>query len=303
METAMDAPAIETDRLTKTYGRRTAVSAVSLTVRRGEIYGFLGPNGAGKTTTMRMLLGLVRPSSGTARVLGAAAGDPTALRSLGAMIETPSFYPYLSGRDNLRVVARAGSIPVSSVAEVLDQTGMSADADRRVGSYSMGMRQRLGVAAALLGRPELLILDEPTNGLDPKGMAAMRDLLQALRSRGTTIMLSSHQLHDVEVLCDRAGIISHGSLVREAFLDDLRGGVRLAVSAEPLSEARALLERAFGASAVSEKDAKLMLAIDPGLAADVTKRLVTGGIAVHSVARDEGSLEDVLLALDSEVPS
>jgi len=171
---------VVTRELTKRYGDRLAVDAVSLSVRRGEIYGFLGPNGAGKTTTLRMLLGLVRPTSGHASVLGAPPGTPAALRRIGALIEGPGFYPYLSGRENLRVLARYAGLDDVAVEAALTLVDLASRAGDRYRSYSLGMKQRLGVAAALLGDPQLLILDEPTNGLDPAGMADMRDLIRGL---------------------------------------------------------------------------------------------------------------------------
>src|SRR5918992_1188486 len=177
--------AIETRDLTKVYGKRiTAVDRLNLTVRRGEVYGFLGPNGAGKTTTLQMLLGLVRATSGTATVLGKTQGDPEIRARVGAMVEEPAFYPYLSGRDNLRVVARLGGLPQNRIDEVLDEVDLADRAGDRFKTYSQGMRQRLGVAAALLKDPDLLILDEPTNGLDPTGMADMRVTLRQLADAG-----------------------------------------------------------------------------------------------------------------------
>ncbi len=160
---------IETGELTKRYGTRPAVDRVGMHVRQGDVYGFLGPNGAGKTTTMRMLLGLVRPTSGTARVLGEAPGEPSALRRIGTLVEAPVFYPYLSGRDNLRVFARYAGVPGTRDDEVLRTVGLADRAGDRASSFSLGMKQRLGVATALLKDPQLLILDEPTNGLDPSG--------------------------------------------------------------------------------------------------------------------------------------
>jgi ABC-2 type transport system ATP-binding protein len=212
---------VVTRGLTKRYGERIAVDAVGLTVRRGETYGFLGPNGAGKTTTLRMLLGLVRPTSGSATVLGRAPGAPARLARIGALIEGPGFYPYLSGRENLRVPARyrsLGDVPVEAALERVDLTGRSGD---RYRAYSLGMKQRLGVAAALLGEPELLILDEPANGLDPAGMADMRDLIRTLSDQGQTVMLSSHLLGEVEQVCDRVG--ENQAVVWPSTVDLVRG--------------------------------------------------------------------------------
>ena len=182
---------VETRDLTKRYGPHiVAVDRVSLTVRRGEVYGFLGPNGAGKTTTMRMLLGLIRPTSGAASVLGRQPGHPESLACVGALVESPAFYPYLSGRDNLRVIARYADVPKERIDSALEQVELADRARDKFATYSLGMKQRLGVAAALLKDPELLILDEPTNGLDPAGMADMRDLIRSLGSGETASALS-----------------------------------------------------------------------------------------------------------------
>jgi ABC-2 type transport system ATP-binding protein len=190
---------VETRGLTKHYGRTRAVERLDFTVRRGEVYGFLGPNGAGKTTTLRMLLGLIRPSSGTARVLGGEPGSPPGLARVGALVETPAFYPYLSGRDNLKALAHLSGEPATKerVGEVLEVVGLAGRAKDRFKKYSLGMKQRLGVAA-LLKDPELLILDEPTNGLDPKGMAEMRSLIRNLGRGERTVLLSSHLMGEVE---------------------------------------------------------------------------------------------------------
>src|SRR2546421_11009921 len=214
--------AVSTDNLTKRYGEHLAVDGVSLTVRRGEVYGFLGPNGAGKTTTLRMVLGLIRPTSGTATVLGEPPGAANA--NVGALVEGPGFYPYLSGRDNLRVLARYRGLDEAEVGDVLVRVDLGDRAGDRFSRYSLGMKQRLGVAAALLGNPELLILDEPTNGLDPAGMSDMRRLLVQLAEAGHTGLRSSHLLGEVQEICDRVGVISRGRLVTEATVDELRGG-------------------------------------------------------------------------------
>src|SRR3954462_1893731 len=239
----MSETVVATDRLTKRYGDRLAVDSVSLTVRRGEVYGFLGPNGAGKTTTLRMLLGLVRPTAGDAAVLGAAPGSPSALARIGAMVEAPGLYPYLSGRDNLRVLAGHAGAPPERVDDVLAEVGLADRAGDRTRTYSMGMKQRLGVAAALLKDPELLILDEPTNGLDPAGMAEMRSFIRSLSRGGRTVVLSSHLMGEVEQVCDRVGVIREGVLVAEGTVEELRGRASLRVRAEPIGEAARLVAR------------------------------------------------------------
>ncbi len=295
---------VVTHQLTKRYGERTAVDAVDLTVRRGEIYGFLGPNGAGKTTTLRMLVGLVRPTSGEASVLGHAPGSPAGLRHIGSLIEGPGFYPYLSGRENLRVLARYACLDDVAVAAALEQVDLSDRADDRYRSYSLGMKQRLGVAAALLGRPELLILDEPTNGLDPAGMADMRDLIRSLAGNGQTVVLSSHLLGEVEQICDRVGVISAGRLRIESSVTDLRGGASLMVRAEPIPAAAAVAARMVGAARVSTVDGVLHLDTRADRAAELVRAMVHADIEVHEIRPQERSLEDAFFALTgSAVPT
>ena len=290
--------AIETRDLTKIYGSRVrAVDRLNLTVRRGEVYGFLGPNGAGKTTTLQMLLGLVRPTSGTAAVLGRVPGDPEGLARVGSMVEEPGFYPYLSGRDNLRVIARLASISENRIEAVLDEVDLLDRAGDRFRTYSQGMRQRLGVAAALLKDPDLLFLDEPTNGLDPAGMADMRALIRKLGSGDRTVVLSSHLLGEVQQICDRVGVIARGSLIAEDTVDELRGQGSLLVRAEPLRSARESAEQLLGAERVQVLDGTLRLDSDPADAARINRELVGAGIAVSEIRPLERSLEDVFLSL------
>ncbi|WP_067844984.1 ABC transporter ATP-binding protein [Nocardia lijiangensis] len=238
---------VVTSGLTKRYGEHTAVDDVGMRVAAGEIYGFLGPNGAGKTTTLRMLAGLIRPSAGTATVLGGAPGDPSVQRRIGALIEGPGFYPYLSGRDNLRVLATYRGLGRAEVSDALDRVGLADRADDKFRTYSLGMKQRLGVGAALLGHPDLLILDEPTNGLDPAGMAEMRELITELTADGHTVLLSSHLLTEVQEICDRVGVISGGRLITESTVAELRGAASLLLRAEPVGVAIAAVRAALGA--------------------------------------------------------
>jgi ABC-type multidrug transport system ATPase subunit len=289
---------VETNDLTKTYGAHvTAVDRVSLSVRRGETYGFLGPNGAGKTTTLRMLLGLVRPTSGTATVLGEAPGHPGTLARVGSLVETPGFYPYLSGRDNLRVVARYAGIGNRRVDEALDLVSLSDRAGDRYATYSLGMKQRLGVAATLLKDPELLVLDEPTNGLDPAGMRDMRALIRELGSSGRTVLLSSHLLAEVQQLCDRVGVISRGELIAQSTVDELRGEAGLLVAAEPLDLAREHAEKLLGADQVSVVDGTLRLRTAPSEAGRVNRELVTAGLVVTELRPIERTLEEAFLEM------
>jgi ABC-type multidrug transport system ATPase subunit len=289
---------IETRALTKHYGDAiVAVDDLELRVRRGEVYGFLGPNGAGKTTTLRMLLGLVRPTSGQATVLAAPPGSPQGLARIGAMVEEPAFYPYLSGRDNLRVLARYAGAPEDRVEAVLDEVRLSGRAGDGFATYSQGMKQRLGVAAALLKDPELLILDEPTNGLDPSGMAEMREFIRSLRKGGRTVLLSSHLMGEIEQVTDRVGVIRDGSLVAEGTVEELRGQAGLRVRAEPLAEAARLIGALPEVDEVTRIDGLLEVAVDTAEAPTINQMLVQAGIAVSELYAQKASLEDVFLEL------
>jgi ABC-2 type transport system ATP-binding protein len=292
---------VETRDLTKRYGPRiVAVDRVSLTVRRGEVYGFLGPNGAGKTTTLRMLLGLVRPTSGTASVLGRPPGDPEGLARVGALVELPAFYPYLSGRDNLRVIARYANAPKKRIEVALDLVDLADRARDKFATYSLGMKQRLGVAAALLKDPELLILDEPTNGLDPAGMADMRALVRRLGSGECTVLLSSHLLGEVEQICDRVGVISRGRLIAESTVEELRGGSALLVAAKPLDRAREHVEELLGTERVGVLDGTLRLDADPTTAGWINCELVKADVEVTELRRIERTLEEAFLEITNQ---
>src|SRR5215211_1873217 len=280
-----------TDRLSKRYGDRLAVDSVSLTVRRGEVYGFLGPNGAGKTTTLRMILGLIRPTSGEVTVLSEAPGTPSGLRRIGAMIEGPAFYPFLSGRDNLRVMARYAGVAEERIEPVLAEVELAERGGDAFSTYSQGMKQRLGVAAALLKEPELLILDEPTNGLDPAGMAEMRALIRDLGRGGRTVLLSSHLMTEVEQICDRVGIIRKGRLVAEGTVEDLRAEDALRIKAEPQDEARRLIAAMHGVDEVTVHDGHLRIATDPARSAAINRELVSAGLNVSEVCVERASLE------------
>ena len=298
--------AVETHGLSKRYATGVlAVNNLDLQVRTGEVYGFLGPNGAGKTTTLRMLSGLLRPTSGTATVAGGAPGSPASLAQLGAMVETPAFYPYLSGRDNLRVMARYSSVQKSRIEPVLQQVDMTDRARHKFKTYSTGMKQRLGVASALLKDPQLLILDEPTSGLDPQGTVEMRELIKDLRQGGRTVLLSSHLLNEVELTCDRVGVIARGSLVAEGTVDELRarsGGQALLVRASPIDQARRMLESLLKPDQVQLRDGLFTLAVGPSQAAAINRRLVADGVDVTELRVAEQSLEDVFLQLTEKQP-
>lgn len=297
-------PTVETIGLTKRYGGGTvAVDNLNLRLYPGEVYGFLGPNGAGKTTTLRMLLGLSRATSGQARVLGAAAGSRASLVRVGALVESAAFYRYLSGRDNLWVLARHAGVGEERINVVLAQVGLTDRAGDAFNTYSLGMKQRLGVAAALLKDPDLLILDEPTNGLDPAGIADMRRLIRSLASGDRTVLLSSHLMAEVEQTCDRVGIILRGLLVAEGTIDKLRGQDRLELRVEPLETAERVIAGLPGVGGVSAVDELLRVSIDTERAAEVVRALVGAGVAVSEVKADRASLEQIFLELTEDAGS
>ena len=292
---------VETHGLTKRYGSGVlAVDSVDMSVRRGEVYGFLGPNGAGKTTTLRMLVGLIRPTSGTAVVAGHQPGEPAGLARIGSLIESPGFYPYLSGRENLRVVADLASVDQKRVDEVLDIVELASRAGRKFGTYSTGMKQRLGVAAALLKDPDLLILDEPTNGLDPQGMAEMRKLIKDIGQGDRTVLLSSHLLGEVEQICDRVGVISNGHLVKQSTVQELLGEEGVLVRAQPIDRAQELLTKMFGPEAISYQDGAIHLKTKPQNSLEINRRLTDVGIGVSELRPFERSLEEVFFQLTGE---
>jgi ABC-type multidrug transport system ATPase subunit len=290
---------VETHGLTKHYGTGiVAVAALDLNVYRGEVYGFLGPNGAGKTTTLRMLLGLIRPTSGSAKVAGAEPGSPESLIKVGAIVETPAFYPYLSGYDNLRVLARYCGVPTSRVDSTLAEVDLTPRAHHKFSTYSLGMKQRLGIAAALLKEPELLILDEPTNGLDPQGMADVRNLIIELGKGDRTVLISSHLLGEVEQMCTRVGVIRKGKIVAEGTVDQLRGAATLTVRGTPEETAKAILVRDAGPEHVTSMgDATFSVLVDLQRTAEINRHLVEAGVAVTELHADERSLEEVFMEL------
>ncbi|MFE0022812.1 ABC transporter ATP-binding protein [Amycolatopsis sp. NPDC059021] len=292
---------VETHGLTKRYGASTAVDGLDISVRAGEVYGFLGPNGAGKTTTLRMLLGLIRPTAGTLRLLGREPG-PRSLDRVGALIEGPAFYPYLSARTNLRILADHAGVGRARVDAVLDTVSLTDRARDRYATYSLGMKQRLGLAAALLKDPELLILDEPTNGLDPAGMADMRVTIRKLATDGCTVLLSSHLLAEVEQICDRVGVIDHGKLIAETTVDDLRTGGALRIVASPADQARDRLRALFGETPVRGEGDVIELDVEADQAARINAELVGAGISVSELGWQEPDLEQTFLALTGGVP-
>ena len=288
---------VELRGLTKRYRGVTAVDGVALTVRRGEVYGFLGPNGAGKTTTLRMVVGLVRPTTGEIRVLGRRPGEAGALARVGSMIEGPAFYPFLTGRANLMVLARYAGAGSRRVDAALDAVGLGPRGGDRFSAYSLGMKQRLGVAAALLKDPDLIVLDEPTNGLDPAGMWDMRRLIRELGDSGRTVILSSHLMGEVQQVCDRVGVIDSGRMVVESTVEELRGEGELLVRAAPLDVARAALEQLEGARVVAADDDDLHVRVDESRTGEVVRALVLAGVDVQEVRRAERQLEDVFFEI------
>jgi ABC-2 type transport system ATP-binding protein len=297
--------ALATRGLQKRYGSRVALAGLELSVPTGVVYGFLGPNGAGKTTTMRLLTGLIRPDAGTIELLGRPFGgrDRHRLFDVGALIESPSFYPYLSGRENLRALAAAGApTPGSRIEELLELVGLRERAPDKVQGYSLGMKQRLGIAAALLSDPSLLLLDEPANGLDPAGIVAMRSTLRHLASTGKTVFVSSHILGEVQQLADMVGIIAAGRLVREGSMDQLLLGesvVRVRVAPAEVAPATAVLAQLAAEGGVSEgpgDDGWLSVRVEPDRAAEVNRALATAGIFASGL--ETGSdLESLFLSL------
>ncbi len=299
--------ALEVEGLTKRFGAFEAVADVNLSVEPGCVYGFLGPNGAGKTTTIRMALGLMSPSSGSARIFGhdVQREFKVAIRSVGALVEGPAFYPFLSGRRNLSLFAGvAGGVPDGRIDAVLEQVGLARRGDDRVAGYSQGMRQRLGIAQALLGAPRLLVLDEPTNGLDPQGTREIRALIRGIRDRGeTTVFLSSHLLAEMEQICDRVAVLAGGRVLREDSLDGLLASeptvIRLEVAEPDDANAWAWLsEHAPGARRIRLGHFELDAAAH-GRAA-LNRSLVGAGIAVEGLAQRQPSLEEVFVALTGE---
>ena len=299
MASATPKPIVSTRGLTKHYGNGiVAVDGLNLNVRRGEVYGFLGPNGAGKTTTLRMLVGLIKPTSGSAIVAGAVPGSPASLAKVGAIIEAPAFYPYLSGYDNLRLIAMLCGVPVKRVDVALDEVELTPRKQHRFSTYSLGMKQRLGIAAALIKEPELMILDEPTNGLDPQGMADVRRLITELGKGERTVLVSSHLLGEVEQMCTRIGVIQKGKFVAEGTIDELRGAATLTVRAEPAATAASVLSGEAGTQNVQVlPDGSFSVKVDLKRTAEINRRLVQAGADVTELRATERSLEDVFMEL------
>jgi ABC-2 type transport system ATP-binding protein len=302
---------VETRGLTKRFGTNVAVDGVELQVPRGSTFGYLGPNGAGKTTLMRTLLGLTRADGGTMSLLGfrVPAERKRALARVGAIVDEPRFHPHLTGGDNLRLLAAArGGDAATGIAPSLARVGLADRAGDKVASYSMGMRQRLGVASCLLGDPELLILDEPMNGLDPAGMHEMRAMITSLAGEGRTVVLSSHLLDEVERTCDAVAIVDRGRVIRQGPIDELiRGAGAMVVQVDCAEPARAaqLIGQAGLAAGTAVTDTGLAVTLPAGaareLVADLNRRLVGAGISVYGLREIQTSLEDWFLSVTSRL--
>ena len=296
---------VEARGLVKTYGEIIAVDNVDLTVEPGDVYGYLGPNGAGKTTSLRMLLGLIRPSAGSARLFGR---DPMidgvrALEGVAGFVEAPRFYPYLSGRKNLELVAALdGGDARSQIDAALDTVDLAGRAKDRVGGYSHGMRQRLGIAGALIRRPRLLLLDEPATGLDPAGMRDMRALIRALADSGITVLLSSHLMNEVEELCNRVAIISSGRIVYEGRLDELRATAAGSYTLRTSDDAAAAQICGVypGIREFVVVPTGLRMRADEATIEGLSLELARSDIALRALVPDAASLEERFFALTED---
>ncbi|HEY8599370.1 MAG TPA: ATP-binding cassette domain-containing protein [Thermomicrobiales bacterium] len=287
--------------LTKRYGARTVVDGLDLEVRRGEVFGFLGPNGAGKTTAMAMILGLIAPHAGQIAILGhdALTDREAALRRVGAIVETPTYYPYLSGLDNLRVLALArGGVPKERFATVLNLVGLKGRERDRFGAYSLGMKQRLGIAGALLHEPELLILDEPSNGLDPAGMVEMRELILRLAHEGQTIVLCSHLLAEVQQVCDRVVILAKGRAVAQGEVATLLSqGAQTVLRTDDPIRSEMVLRGVEWIEGVTREGDTLLLTMPPDRQFALGHILAEHGLIVGELRRKERDLEAYFLSI------
>jgi ABC-2 type transport system ATP-binding protein len=295
------APAIRALGLSKSYGKRLAVDHLDLEVGRAELFGFLGPNGAGKTTTIRMALGLIAPTEGSVEILGQEVRSHRSqvLPRVGALVESPALYGYLSGRDNLRAVGDllggAGEKRIDEVLEIVSLKGRDRD---KVKTYSLGMKQRLGLAMALLNDPDLLILDEPANGLDPAGIVEMRDLLRDLAGQGKTVFISSHVLSEVQQICTRVAIINHGKLIRVAPVHELlQSSGEFQVKVDSPDELLAALRLQPWAQQARSEDGLVITRAPEGRGRNLIKFLVDGGYTPDSVSERQQDLEDIFLQL------
>ncbi len=294
---------VEVRGLAKTYGPNRVVDAVDLTVEQGDIYGYLGPNGAGKTTTLRMMLGLIRRDGGSVKLFGR---DPAAgigaLEHVAGFVEAPTFYPYLTGRENLEFLGTLdGGVARRRLDEVLDRAGLLDRAGDRVGTYSLGMRQRLGIAASLMRSPKLLVLDEPANGLDPAGMRDLRALVSSLPEQGVTVLYSSHLLSDVEEVCNRVAIVNGGKISFEGRLDELGASLDAPYRLETGDDGRALVAaKASGALDARIENGAVWLEASSDVVDRLTVTLGRAGIPIRSLGQERRTLEDLFFRLTEE---
>lgn len=296
---------IETKALCKQYGPHTAVDHVELHVPQGCVYGFIGPNGAGKSTTMKMLLGLIHPTAGRVHLLGQELTEKSRLpllRQTGSLIESPAGYLHLTAQENLEIVADLKGVPHKDIGRVLDIVHLTQDRNRRVGQYSLGMKQRLGIAMALLGSPKLLILDEPTNGLDPAGIQEMRALIRNMpAATGATVLISSHLLGEMEQMVEQVGIIDHGHILFEGPLTELQRHSRGNVTLRLLDPAKAApILRANGLTAHSDSRVVTLPPLQDALLADLVQKLAACGAGVVELTPHTKTLEEIFLSLTSE---
>lgn len=296
---------IETKALCKQYGPHTAVDHVELHVPQGCVYGFIGPNGAGKSTTMKMLLGLIHPTAGLVRLLGQELTEKSRLpllRQTGSLIESPAGYLHLTAQENLEIVADLKGVPHKDIGRVLDIVHLTQDRSRRVGQYSLGMKQRLGIAMALLGSPKLLILDEPTNGLDPAGIQEMRALIRNMpAATGATVLISSHLLGEMEQMVEQVGIIDHGHILFEGPLTELQRHSRGNVTLRLLDPAKAApILRANGLTEHSDSCVVTLPPLQDALLADLVQKLAACGAGVVELTPHTKTLEEIFLSLTSE---
>ena len=296
---------IETKALCKQYGPHTAVDHVELHVPQGCVYGFIGPSGAGKSTTMKMLLGLIHPTAGRVRLLGQELTEKSRLpllRQTGSLIESPAGYLHLTAQENLEIVADLKGVPHKDIGRVLDIVHLTQDRNRKVGQYSLGMKQRLGIAMALLGSPKLLILDEPTNGLDPAGIQEMRALIRNMpAATGATVLISSHLLGEMEQMVEQVGIIDHGHILFEGPLTELQRHSRGNVTLRLLDPAKAApILRANGLTAHSDSYVVTLPPLQDALLADLVQKLAACGAGVVELTPRTKTLEEIFLSLTSE---
>ena len=303
----MNDAVIQTDELTKRYGRVLAVDGLSLSVPRGRIFGLLGPNGSGKTTLMSMLLGLVRPTNGSFALFGtppARGGLDKQLQRIGALIETPTFYPYLSGRNNLAYFQGiSGRGTAQGLDSLLEQVGLGGRGGDKFQTYSLGMKQRLGIAYTLLGNPELLVLDEPTNGMDPAGMAEIRELIRELGNENRTVILSSHLLNEVEHVCDSVAILSHGRLIAQGDVAELlqeRGKPQLRLKTTDNAKAHQILDALAWVESVSVDNGYLVAGVDAARSWEITAALSRNEVYVAEMTPTQMSLEQYFLDVTDE---